>query len=266
MRCKSAQEWSAVSTDENQYRLDTLDSLWDGVHRLLKDTAAAHPESLAYLTNGESSQVLSQFLYAKGPQLLGLAGAGCTGKSSVLHGLVTRGGWHRIRNVTTRSPRADDRPMVDYFFVDNSSIEAGTENGTFGYMVERPGRGKYALFNSDLHEWRTTGGRAVVIERPLTIAQLFAHESRLNPACSTLLIVLLPKSPACAHTRLHLSQRGPADQSHIDDALGERLIEEISSIGVAVKADLLTAAVFIGAAPTDVVDIFASTERGVHDT
>jgi hypothetical protein len=243
MRCKSAQEWSAVSTDENQYRLDTLDSLWDGVHRLLKDTAAAHPESLAYLTNGESSQVLSQFLYAKGPQLLGLAGAGCTGKSSVLHGLVTRGGWHRIRNVTTRSPRADDRPMV-----------------------ERPGRGKYALFNSDLHEWRTTGGRAVVIERPLTIAQLFAHESRLNPACSTLLIVLLPKSPACAHTRLHLSQRGPADQSHIDDALGERLIEEISSIGVAVKADLLTAAVFIGAAPTDVVDIFASTERGVHDT
>jgi guanylate kinase len=125
--------------------------------------------------------------------LIGIAGAGGSGKDTVIEELLTRLPNARfVPHATTRTPRQDEIEGKDYFYISDEEFDKKVRRDEFLYVREIEGRGRYGL----LHEALVNGGYInIVKESPSALRHVSQMLRAQNEATRPILVYIIPPHP-----------------------------------------------------------------------
>jgi len=95
-------------------------------------------------------------------RLLVISGPSGAGKTTLAKNLLRDPAYARARTATTRPPRGDERPGVDYDFLDETSFKEGVARGAFLETAKVYGH-RYGTPKQNLDDVRQSGRHAVLV-------------------------------------------------------------------------------------------------------
>lgn len=209
--------------------LEELDERWNIACETLKSILKNHwvtTENIDYFSNFLKS-LQNQYT------VIGLAGPGASGKTTILNKLKLEYGFHHLLNVTTRQARDNEQNGTDYCFLTENEFKECLENKKFFSTVEKSGRGNYGIYQRDFNN--VVNGiykKITLIESPLVLSNFYntlIKKSEFLHSC--IIIYLLPNKPIINTLVRHLSNRQRnICVEEIAINFGWRQIEEFSSL------------------------------------